>query len=265
MFAFLKQYGRITALLFTVCLVLTACGTSIDQEKRSSVLVVGLEDSYPPFEYIDDQGQLVGFDLDIAQQLGTFLGRKVIIKSMEFENLVPSLKNGEIDLIISGLTITPERLNDLQMVAYHGDDSTEFSLIFWELIPEGVQSLDDIASLSNPTISVESGATAEQYLSHFPEIQVLAQQGSLQPLIDLKSGAAAASLVDADVAAYLKKRYPEIQVISVPVSDEGYMLGCGIGIKMEDEKLGRQVLEAVHSLKTSGELKKLEQKWFQAE
>lgn len=225
-------------------------------------LVVGLQSGYPPFEYMNEKGEIVGFDLEIAEHIAKKLGKTLVIKDMEFDGEILSLKQGKIDLIISGMNITPSRMKEILMVPYHGEAAASLSLIFWKTIPDGVGNLADLANIPNATVSVESGTVPEAYLVNHKSIQVKSFQGALAPLMDVKYGKSTASLVEPDVATYLKKQHPEIKVLSVPLAKEEEILGFGIGIKKENQKLFNQVKEIIQELKKSGELEQLEKKWF---
>lgn len=262
MFAFFRKY--IIAIL-AIALLLGSVVTKIFQTATTSsqeTLVVGLQSGYPPFEFMDAKGKIIGFDVDVACQIADALGKTLVIKDMEFEGVILSLKQGKIDLILSGMDITPSRLKEILMVPYHGESTIFLSLIFWNEIPEGVHSLEDIAHLPNPTVSVQSGATSETCLRHYPTIHMKSFQGALSPLMDVKYGKSAANLVEPDVAEYLKKQHPEIKILQVPLSEKETVLGAGIGIKKENQELHNQVQQIIQALKASGELKQLEDKWF---
>lgn len=258
-----KKYLVFTVLAFiTIALGCISC-THPKPSKGSKLLTVGLQSSYPPFEFMDSKGQIIGFDVELAQILANKLEKQLIIKDMEFEGEILSLKQGKIDLIMSGMNITPSRLKEILMIPYHGDAATHLSLIFWGKVPEGIQKLEDIANLPHGSVSVESGATAEAYMSHHhPQIHVKSFQGALAPLMDVKYGKSTANLVEADVAEYLKGQHPEIVIVNVPLPSEERILGFGIGIKKENQELFSQVSEVIQKLKKSGKLKQLEDKWF---
>jgi arginine transport system substrate-binding protein len=181
---------------------------------------------------------------------------------MEFDGEILSLQQGKIDLIISGMNITPSRVKEIQMVPYHGEAANSLSLIFWNEIPEGVQSIEDLAKLPSPTISVETGTIPEAYMSHYPKIQAKSFHGALAPLMDVKYGKSMADLVETDVAEYLKKQHPEIKIVNVPLLKSEVISGFGIGVKKENQTLKNQVEQTIQELKDSGELKQLEDKWF---
>lgn len=233
-----------------------------DEKSSTETLIVGLQSGYPPFELMNTSGEIVGFDVDIAKILAEKLQKTIVIKDMEFEAQILSLKQGKIDLIISGMNITPDRLKEILLVPYHGDDTDHLSLIFWNEIPKGVSTIEDIALLPNPAISVQSGAVSETYMDHHPNIPVKSFQGALGPLMDVKYGKSAANLVESDVAEYLKSQHPEIKILNVPIPKEEAILGFGIGIKKENQPLFQQIQSIIQELKASGELKKLEDRWF---
>ena len=226
-------------------------------------LVVGLESGYPPFEFRNDSGEIIGFDVDLAHAIGEKLQRKVTIKDMEFEGEILALKQGKIDLIISGMNITPSRQKEVLMIPYHGSNATALTLLFWKQIPRQVQTLDDLTLLPKAIVSVEVGSIPERYLQmHYPQLSVRSLQGSLSPLMDVKFGKSLANLVQEEVARYLVGQHPEIQLLSVPLRPEEAIDGFGIALKKENHELFDQVNAAVRELRTSGTLAALEQKWF---
>lgn len=232
------------------------------ENPSQEALVIGTHSGYPPFEFMDAAGKIVGFDITIAEILAEKLQKKLVIKNMDFDGEILSLKQGKIDLIISGMNITSSRLKEIMMVPYHGEKATSLSLIFWNAIPPGINSIEDIASLPNPAVSVESGAISEIYISRYVNINAKSFEGVLGALMDVKYGKSVANLVEPDVAEYLQKQHSEIKILNVPLSKEETIMGFGIGIKKENQELFQQIQTIIQGLKASGELKQLEEKWF---
>lgn len=94
----------------TAMSVLTGCGTQSKEAaaKTDKPLIVGTEPSFPPFEMAEND-TYTGFDIDLANAIGEKLGRKVEIKAMGFDALIPALKSGQIDMIASAMSATEER------------------------------------------------------------------------------------------------------------------------------------------------------------
>src|SRR5262245_39564495 len=99
-----RHWARLRFLIPAIVFLLAGCGP-----KSPDQLVVGMELNYPPFEQVDTQGKPAGISVEMAHALGTFLGRKVRIENIPFDGLIPALKTGKIDVIISSMTETPER------------------------------------------------------------------------------------------------------------------------------------------------------------
>lgn len=252
------NYCKLATYALLSLLTFAACNSSSTTHNK---LIVGLESSYPPFEFIDKNGDLVGFDLDIANEIAKELNKELVIKTMEFDGLILSLKQGQIDLIISGFNITPDRLKEINLVPYFGNDVSSFKLIFWNEIPTGITELNDLTTISDAVVCVEAGTVQETYLKNKSLINCRSLHGgSAQPLMDVKYGKSTAYLVDANVALFLQAQHPEIQMLDVPLTAEEKPLGCGIGIRKEDRGLKAQI-ERVMNMK-SETLKELEMKWF---
>lgn len=107
----------------TAMSVLTGCGTQSKEAaaKTDKPLIVGTEPSFPPFEMAEND-TYTGFDIDLANAIGEKLGRKVEIKAMGFDALIPALKSGQIDMIASAMSATEERKKTSRL---HG------SLLYW--------------------------------------------------------------------------------------------------------------------------------------
>lgn len=248
--------------LVSITLLIAAMVGCKSENRSDETLIVGLQGGYPPFEFIDDNGKLVGYDLDLSQLIADRLGKKLMVQDMEFEGLILSLIQGKIDLIISGMNITPSRLQAIAMVPYYGDDATSFNLVFWNKIPEGVNTLEDIAKIKGASISVQVGTIPETYMGRYKDIPIKSFQGAHAPIMDVKYGKSIANLVEPDVAEYMKKEHPQIQILNVPLPEDEKIFGFGLGIKKENTEFTEKVSQIIQELKASGELKRLEDKWF---
>lgn len=258
-----KKIIIISAALTTLAFLIFSQSEPAKPDQKN--LVVGLQNGYPPFEFMSSSGDIIGFDVDVAQLIADNLSKTLVIQDMEFEGEILSLKQGKIDLIMSGMNITSSRLKEILMVPYHGETATSLSLIFWNKIPAGIHSLEDLAKHPNGSVSVEAGSVSEEAMTLYPAIQAKAFQGALAPLMDVKYGKSLANLVELDVAEYLQKQHPEITTLTVTLPKDQALLGFGIGIKKGNQELYEQVSKIIQELKATGKLKALEDKWFRGE
>ena len=151
--------------------------------KEYNELIVGLNTSFPPYEFIDEDGQIIGYDVDVATQIAKKLNKKLVIKDMGFDALIVALKQGKIDLILAGMEITPERSKEIVMVPYGSIDS--FALLFWQKIPNQITKIHDIANLPNKQVCTQAGTTYENYLKKIPEIEIKTIDDITEVVIDL--------------------------------------------------------------------------------
>jgi arginine transport system substrate-binding protein len=232
---------------------------------EEETLIVGLQSGYPPFEWMDKEGSLVGFDVDLAKKIAEKTNKKLIFKDMEFDALIISLQQGKIDCIISGMNITSSRLKAIAMIPYYGEALTELNLVFWGDIPSDISSLKDFEGESF-SISVEAGTISEEYLmKKYPSIPLHTFQGALAPLMDVKYGKSTANLVEPATAQFFARQHENIRLLRVPLASEDQILGFGIGVRKDKKELIQKIKQVIEELKQEGWLQQLEKKWFKKE
>ena len=116
-------------------------------------LVVGTTSGYAPYVSLDQKGNYEGFDIDFAELLAKKLNRKLVLKDLgSMPSLLLALQQKKIDLLIWAVSITPDRMKNMEMVYYQGEKETEMPFLFWKKVPEGVQSIEDLGK--DPKLSL---------------------------------------------------------------------------------------------------------------
>ncbi len=179
----------------------------------SSPLVVGLSADYPPMEF--REGDVFrGFDVDLARLVGKELGREVVLRDMPFSGLLPALNSGEIHIVISSVTITPERQNHFDFSeTYH---AAELALLF-------PRRKEPPASLKGVRTGCQSGSTMALWVqNHAPEA-VITLMDLNPPLVEaLKAGHLDGVVLEAEQAREFCNRSPDLGWRSLGVADQGY-------------------------------------------
>lgn len=164
----------------------------VEAQTISSPLVVGMELAYPPFETIDTQGNPKGISVELAYALGRYLDRPVSIENIPFIGLIPSLKIGRIDLIISSLTITPLR----EKVIDFSDPYIETGLALLIGMQSDLESIDQ-ADQPQRVLVVKQGTTGEVYAkSHIKQAKVLILDRESACVLEVIQGKADAFIYD---------------------------------------------------------------------
>jgi ABC-type amino acid transport substrate-binding protein len=228
-------------------------------KRDDSVLIVGTTGAYAPFVSINEQGEYEGFDVDVARALAQQLGKTLEIKDLgSMTSLFMGLEQGKIDAIIWGLSIIPERLLKVTMVSYAGELIDSYKLVFWNNIPEGIKSIEDLAG---KIVCVEGGSAQEKVLSAYPKVIQKPMEKVVDSLMELQYRKADAAFIEPAVAKKFQDKFKEIKMLDVPLGKEDQELGTGIAIKKDNLDFIKQVEQAVASLKKVGTLKQLEEKW----
>jgi polar amino acid transport system substrate-binding protein len=126
--------------------------------KPSDRLIVGMELAYPPFEMSDERGRPLGVSVDLANALGQSLGKEVEIQNLPFDGLIPALKTGKIDLIISSMTATAERAQSIDF----SEPYLKTGLCLLLGRNSVIQSIQD-ADQPGKTLAVKQGTTGHTY------------------------------------------------------------------------------------------------------
>jgi arginine transport system substrate-binding protein len=254
--------------------LLCAFGTGVvvyltQNAQAEDTLTLGTMSGWPPFVSINANGAYEGFDIDIANEIAKRLGKKLVIKDMDTAALITTLDQGTVDVIMTGLDITPERVKRITMLPYQGEPMTEMQLVFWKKAPEGIQTFEDLKKLKDAgggpgIICVEAGSSQEEIISNYDGYE----KKSIDPLaavLELQYGRATAMISEKKLFLTLKQKFPELVAIMLPIPKEQQILGCGIGIQKSNTTLTKKVAEIVDDLKKSGFLSNRENYWFTKE
>lgn len=231
---------------------------------RNETIIMGTMSGWPPYVSMNELGIYEGFDIDVAQEIAGRLNKKLVIKDMDTAYLIQALQQGSVDFIMTGLDITYERLQKIAMVPYQGEPITSLPLIFWQTIPSGVKKLEDLSSIPGAIVCVEPGSSQEPILESFKGFEIK-RVDPLGSILEIQYGKALATLLEPALFQSLKKKYPELVSIAVPLDEKNKIIGCGIGVKKENTKLLTKINTLIAALKKEGFLTEKEKQWFSKE
>jgi polar amino acid transport system substrate-binding protein len=218
--------------------------------KTHSQLIVGMELAYPPFEMVDTQGQPAGVSVDLARDLGVFLGRQVEIQNISFDGLIPSLQTHKIDLIISSMTATPERA---KAVAFSDPYlTTGLCLLVGKNSP--IQSMAD-ADQNGRTVVVKQGTTGHVYATaKVKHAKVLVLDSEAECVLEVVQGKADAFIYD-QISTYenWRRNAETTRAILEPFQKESW----AVGLRQDDAQLREQVNQFLKDYKSRGGFDKL--------
>lgn len=227
----------------------------LDAETTAQNLTVGMELSYPPFETIDTEGNPKGISVELAYKLGDYLHRPVVIENIPFIGLIPSLKNGRLDLILSSLSVTPDR----QKVIDYSIPYLETGLCL--LVPI-YSSVSTIAELDVPgrRVVVKQGTTGEVYAkNHLKQAKILILDTESSCVMEVVQGKADAFIYDQfSIFTQWQKNKKTTKALLDPFYKEYWAMG----IKKGNGELVKEVNAFITQIRKNGDLKKLAEKYL---
>jgi polar amino acid transport system substrate-binding protein len=176
-------------------MALLAClsfATIVPAAETVKPLIVGMELAYPPFEMTDPQGKPSGVSVDLATDLAKSLGRPVLIQNMAFDGLIPALKTGKVDLVISSMTATAEREKSIDFSDPYL--STGLCLLLKkDSAAQGIADLDK----AGVKVAVKKGTTGHLYASsRLKHAEILVLDKESAAVLEVTQGKADAFIYD---------------------------------------------------------------------
>ena len=214
------------------------------------------EASYPPFESIDANNKIVGFDVDLANALCKEIDATCTFTNQAFDSLIPSLKFRRFDAVMAGMDITPEREKQVLFTTPYYDNSALFV---------GQQGkYTGIDQLKGKKVGVQNGTTHQKYIQdQHPEVKTVSYDSYQNAFIDLKNGRIDGVFGDTAVVNEWLKTNPQLGVATEKVTDPQYFgTGLGIAVRPDNKALLEKLNNALAAIKADGTYQKINDQWF---
>jgi ABC-type amino acid transport substrate-binding protein/tRNA A-37 threonylcarbamoyl transferase component Bud32 len=221
----------------------------VEKIKAKGVLVVGTSADWPPFEYVDKNGNIVGIDVEIAKRIAQELGVKLEVRDMKFAALIEAVKNGQVDIVLADMTPTAERGKQVDFsIPYY------FSKGNAVLVPKSkVNDFKGVTDLYGKKIGVQLGTIQEdwaksalgsnaQVISYdrvYPEMVMAMQRGDIDAMI---LGSVMANVVS------------KMSNLAIAFYIEGSSIGAAVALPQSAYDLKYVVNKVVEQLLESGEM-----------
>jgi polar amino acid transport system substrate-binding protein len=219
-------------------------------------VTVGTSADFPPFEYIEN-GQFVGFDMDLMREIAKIAGFELKFVDMSFDSLIPALRAGQIDVAAAAMTITEERKKVV-----------DFSMPYWtadqSIIVKAGSDLTITVLFGKYRIGVQTGTTGDLWCTEnlvekglLPERNLKRYDTFILALSDLLNGNIDAIVLDSPVANRFAATKP-VKVVGIIVTGEQY----GIAVRKGNKELLDKINQALKTLIETGKINELIDKYF---
>lgn len=245
---------------FFFVLIAVCCFSSAQAETDNSqtVLRVGCEAAFAPFTYTDENGNLVGFDLDLIRAMGKALGYKEVkIQAYPFDGLIPAILTNNIDIIISGFTITEERAQKVDF----SDPYYRCGLTY--LINEkNVNKFPNYDSLDGQELCVQIGTSGAVFVEKTLKNAKLKQFNSPpESYLELQNDGCVATINDTPVNDFFLTKSKPKGITSIKIQKDDYEF-YGIAVNKNRKDILEQMNKGLKLVQENGDFAKISKQWF---
>lgn len=248
---------KLTAVLLTVgvaaSMALAGCGSKKESLDEKDTLVMATNAEFPPYEYYDGN-TIIGIDAEIAQAICDELGKELVIEDMAFDSIITAVTSGKVDFGAAGMTITPEREKNVLFT----DTYAQASQVV--IVKEGsdIKTPDDVAGKK---IGVQLGTTGDIYASDLEDTTVERYNKGFEAVQSLLTDKIDCVIIDQEPAKVFVEQNEGLVILEEHFTDEEY----AIAVAKDNEELQEAINGALASLKESGKLDEIINKYITAE
>ena len=245
----MKNLKKILAAVLALCLLLCFAGCGA---KEDNTLTMGTNAAFPPYEYVDDDGNIIGIDAEIAAAIAENLGMELEIKDMEFDSLITACAGGSVDVVLAGMTVTDERK---ESVNFSDSYATGIQVI---IVKDG-STIAAYEDLEGKIIGVQSGTTGDIYCTdEFGQDNVKQFANGALAVEALKNDQVDCVIIDNEPAKAFVAANEGLKILDTEYAVEDY----AIAIAKENTELLEKINKAMKELKDDGTIKKIIDKYI---
>lgn len=252
----MKKTTLLVALLSVVLAVATVSAQEWDKVR------IGVEGAYPPFSYVTPQGELAGFDIDIAKALGAAMGAEVTLVAQDWDGIIPALLAKKYDAIIASMSITEERKQKVAFTNKYYKTPAKF------LAKKGAMDQFSPEAMKGKKVGVQRATIHDRYLTdnYGKDVEIKRYGTQDEAYLDLTAGRVDMLLADSVAISdgFLKKpEGADYQFVGPDLVDARWFgEGAGIAIRKEDTALIEKFNAAIEKIRADGTYKAIQDKYF---
>ncbi|RBO97309.1 transporter substrate-binding domain-containing protein [Pseudochrobactrum asaccharolyticum] len=223
--------------------------------KENGTFSAAMSGQYPPFSMVDEKNEVIGFDVDITNEIARRLGVNGNAVTTTWDGIIPGLLTKKYDAIIGSMAITEDRLKAVDFVGpYYHDGRGIFVLDKSE-----AKGLDD---LKDKVIGVTLGETHEKWAREQGGWTIRTYKGLPELIMELKAGRVDAVVVDyIALLTVIKQTSDPIRMLDI-ANIEGAKIGIGIAIRKNNPELKAAMQKALDDMMTDGTYETISTKWI---
>ena len=246
---------KILALVMVAVLAvaMVACGGAATTEKET--LTMGTNAAFPPYEFVDENNNIVGIDAEIAAAVAEKMGMELEIKDMAFESLITAVSSGSVDVVLAGMTVTPEREESVNF-------SESYATGIQVVIVKEDSAIASIDDLEGKKIGVQTGTTGDIYCAgDYGEENIARYDNGALAVAALQNGQVDCVVIDNEPAKAFVAANEGLKILDTEYITENY----AAAFAKENTELLEKFNTALAELKAEGKIDEIIAKYIKAE
>ncbi len=246
-----KVFFLMVLVLFGLCSFASA--STLDEIRARGKIYIGTDATYPPMEFRDENGEIVGFDIDLGRAIAEELGVEAVFIDTAWDGIFPALDAGKFDIIISSTSITEERLKSKEMSDPYYVTSQAIA------VRKDNETIKGPEDLKGKVVAVQIGTTGDLAVSEMEGVTVKRFDTIDKAYMEVLHGRADAVVNDLSEVAYRMKMLPDMKIVATfREGEEKY----GVTMRKGELELLAAINEALRKIKESGKYDEIYRKWF---
>lgn len=260
---------KIFLTLMLTIFFMTGCGgdnsnsANVNDGKYNKRIVNGVDDEFPPICFHDENGEIVGFDIDLAKEAARRMGVEIQFKPIEWSNKEHEITSGNVDMIWNGCDIMDE-YKEYMIFSRPYMDNLQILLVK----KGNDKKIHNVNDLAGKIVGTQAGSNSEDYVNATPELKnsfakFVTYRNVNEGFESLQNDELDVIIIDEIAARYeMGRRRGKFEMINVTI---GPVTEFGIGFRKEDTALRDRVQKVFDGMIADGTAKKISEQWFQAD
>ncbi|WP_278538247.1 amino acid ABC transporter substrate-binding protein [Fusobacterium varium] len=250
-----KLFMTVLVIMVSASISLFAADNSLEKVKKDGYFTVGLDATFAPMGFRDENEEIVGFDIDLAKEVAKRMGVEVKFKPCEWDGIIFDLRSKNIDMVWNGMTITEERS---KQAAFSTPYLVDGQIIFSRKGNE----INKVSELEGKVVGVQlgsSGAQAVERNAIAPKLKGIKKYATnVEALLDLEAGRTDAVVMDAISGKYYNAKKNTLSFSEESLSDEYF----AIALRKDDKALLDEINRLLDEMKKDGTFDQISLKWL---
>ena len=250
----------LTAWLAAGALALSAAlpaQVAVAQDDKWAKIRIGVEGAYPPFSSVDEEGELVGFDIDIARALCEEMKAECELIQQDWDGIIPALQAKKYDAIVASMSVTEERKEQVSFTDRYYKDGGKF------MRRKGDKIKVSYNALEGKSVGVQRGTVTDKFATaEFPGAEIRRYDELTNAHLDLQQGRIDLVLADQFPQADFAEKNDDVEVTGPTYTNSKYFGDIAIAVRHEDEDLREKFNAAILALRENEVYQTINDKYF---